>query len=57
MKGVPYNVSVFATNGKGKGSIVSDVLYAEENCEHTHTNELYIKDFYIIDTTVDNGTK
>ena len=31
MKGVPYNVTVFASNGKGNSSIVSMVAYAEED--------------------------
>ena len=29
--GVPYNVTVFAINGKGKGPNVSKVAYAEED--------------------------
>ena len=30
MEGVPYNVTVFATNGRGRGRNVSKVVYAEE---------------------------
>ena len=32
-KGVPYNVTVFATNGRGSGPSVSEIVYAEEDCE------------------------
>ena len=32
-KGVLYNVTVYATNGRGMGSITSGVYYAEEDCE------------------------
>ena len=33
-KGVPYNVTVFATNGRGSGPIVSEIVYyAEEDSE------------------------
>ena len=31
MEGVPYNVTVFATNGRGRGPTVSKVAYAEED--------------------------
>ena len=31
MKGIPYNVTVFATNGRGKGPNVSKIIYAEED--------------------------
>ena len=34
MKGFPYNVTIFATNGKGKGSIISEISYAEEDCKY-----------------------
>ena len=36
MKGVPYNVTIFATNGKGKGSIVSEISYAEDDCKYNY---------------------
>ena len=32
-KGVPYNVTVFATNGRGSGPSVSEIVYAEEDSE------------------------
>ena len=31
MKGIPYNVTVFATNGRGNGPNVSKITYAEED--------------------------
>ena len=31
MKGIPYNVTVFATNGRGNGPSVSKITYAEED--------------------------
>ena len=31
MKGIPYNVTVFATNGRGNGPNVSRIIYAEED--------------------------
>ena len=31
MKGVPFNVTVFATNGRGNGESVSEVVYFEED--------------------------
>ena len=30
MEGAPYNVTAFATNGRGRGPNVSKVAYAEE---------------------------
>ena len=30
-KGVPFNVTVFATNGRGNGEGVSEVAYIEED--------------------------
>ena len=32
-KGVPYNVTVFATNGRGSGPSVSEIVYAEDDSE------------------------
>ena len=31
MKGIPYNVTVFATNGRGNGPNVSKIIYAEQD--------------------------
>ena len=31
MRGVPFNVTVFATNGRGNGESVSEVVYVEED--------------------------
>ena len=31
VKGVPFNVTVFATNGRGNGESVSEVVYVEED--------------------------
>ena len=31
MKGVPFNVTVYATNGRGDGESVSKVVYVEED--------------------------
>jgi hypothetical protein len=31
VKGVPFNVTVFATNGRGNGKSVSEVVYIEED--------------------------
>ena len=31
MKGVPFNVTVFATNGRGNGESVSELDYVEED--------------------------
>ena len=43
MKGVPYNVTVFASNGKGKGPNVSKVAYGEEDGKYHHfTFSFYI---------------
>ena len=33
VKAVPYNVTVFATNGRGKGPAVSEIAYVEEDSE------------------------
>ena len=40
-KGVPYNVTVFATNGKGKGPDVSKVAYAEEDGNYKYIHNVY----------------
>ena len=45
MKGIPYNVTVFATNGRGNGPNVSKITYAEEDGKYyhiLHCNLLYI---------------
>ena len=34
MEGVPYNVIVFATNGRGRGPNVSQVVYVERDGEY-----------------------
>ena len=31
MRGAPFNVTVFATNGRGNGESVSEVVYVEED--------------------------
>ena len=31
VQGVPFNVTVFATNGRGNGKSVSEVVYVEED--------------------------
>ena len=31
MRGVPFNVTVFSTNGRGNGGSVSEVVYVEED--------------------------
>ena len=31
VEGVPFNVTVFATNGRGNGKDVSEVAYIEED--------------------------
>ena len=31
VKGIPYNVTVFATNGRGNGPNISKIAYAEED--------------------------
>ena len=36
VKGILYNVTVFATNGRGKGPNVSKVAYAEEDGKYYH---------------------
>ena len=36
MKGIPYNVTVFATNGRGNGPNVSKITYAEEDGKNYH---------------------
>ena len=36
MKGIPYNVTVFATNGRGNGPNVSKIMYAEEDGKYYH---------------------
>ena len=36
MKGIPYDVTVFATNGRGSGPNVSKVTYAEEDGKYYH---------------------
>ena len=40
-KGVPYNVTVFATNGRGSGPSVSEIVYAEEDSELFTTQYFY----------------
>ena len=36
MKGIPYNVTVFATNGRGNGLNVSKITYAKEDGKYYH---------------------
>ena len=36
VKGIPYNVTVFATNGRGSGRNVSKISYAEEDGKNYH---------------------
>ena len=36
IKGIPYNVTVFATNGRGNGPNVSKITYAEEDGKYYH---------------------
>ena len=31
VKGIPYNVTVFSTNGRGNGPNISKIAYAEED--------------------------
>ena len=41
VKGIPYNVTVFATNGRGSGSTVSKISYAEEDGKYYNLTLLY----------------
>ena len=36
VKGIPYNVTVFTTNGRGNGPNVSKITYAEEDGKYYH---------------------
>ena len=52
VKGIPYNVTVFATNGRGSGRNVSKISYAEEDGKYYH-HMLFIQYYYnIFHTTV-----
>ena len=41
VKGIPYNVTVFATNGRGSGRNVSKITYAEEDSKYYNHNAFY----------------
>ena len=42
MKGVPYNVTVFANNGRGRGRNVSKVIYAKEDGKDILNSDHYV---------------
>ena len=54
MKGIPYNVTVFATNGRGNGPNVSKITYAEEDGKYYHYIYLH---YDLLHTTVPRPPK
>ena len=52
VKGIPYNVTVFATNGRGSGLNMSKITYAEQDGKYYH-HMLFIQCYCnIFNTTV-----
>ena len=49
VKGIPYNVTVFATNGRDNGPNVSKISYAEEDGKYYHLMMCFMQ---ILNTTV-----